>query len=227
VIDWDIRCKIYTVNNKLLVEINPNSIAKLSNMTFKRELMIDDESDLTLYLTEYNNPDFFIKIIDISPTELLDSGNLVFDLTDIISTCNLHKLGILTRRCFKNYYVEILNDSLNVVQDTIIKHRSYVIHNTLNNFKFPHIEIYRNNSGGISVERKVSNTELEDLGLFEDKLFLYVVGETPDYFFGEFVIDINLLKSQKIINYDIDVDLKNINFLHKKHRIIISVKEGQ
>ena len=56
--DWDIRVLVYAGNNKLVVEVNPLSIRKLSNMTFNKKIVIDDKNDLSLYIVKHNNPDY-------------------------------------------------------------------------------------------------------------------------------------------------------------------------
>lgn len=224
--DWDIRAKIYTKNSKLLVEINPNSITKLTKMTFKKNLMISKESDLTLYITKHNKPDFFIEKLDIDPVELLDTGNIVFDLNTVNQYINIKDLGLLTRRCFKNYHVEFINDSLNIIQNSLIKNRSYVVEKAYKNFPHSHLS-FRNTSKGIAITPNVSVTDLEDVGLLEKKFKIHFVGNNIDEYYGTMEIDTEQLKKTGKFLLPMEADFKDLNILHNKHRLIISIEEEQ
>jgi len=222
--DWDIRAKIYTGNNKLLIEINPTSIQKLTRLTFKKELHISTESDLTIYLTKHNNPDFFIEKLDVDPVELLDKGNLLFDLSNVVQYLSLSNLGLLTRRCFKNYHVEFIHDSLNILQNTLVKNRNFIIDKAYTNFPHSHLTVTKQQDS-IVVKSNTTVTDLEDVGLLEDQLKLYVVGSTPDEYYGVIIIDVAELKKQGYTQLPINADLKDLNFVYNKHRLIISIEE--
>ena len=221
---WDIRVKIFLKNNKLLLEINPNSISKLTRLTFKKELMISQETDLDLYLTKYNDPSFFLEKLTVDPAELLDAGNILYDISHINQFININDIGILTRRCFKNYHVEVIDDSLNIVQNSLVKNKSFIHERAFHNFPFPHISIEQQDST-LLVKLMVSVTELEDHGVFEKKLKLYVVGDQPDEYYGEMHLDIEKLKQEKQLVLPIDADLTDINLLYNKRRLIISIKD--
>jgi hypothetical protein len=221
---WDIRVKIYTKNSKLLIEINPDSISKLTKMTFKKELMISKESDLDLYLTKHNKPDFFIEKIEIDPVELLDKGNIHFDISAVDQHINITDLGLLTRRCFKNYHIEFIQDSLNVIQNSLIKNRSYVVERAFKSFPHAHLSL-RNTEKGITITPNVSVTDLEDVGLLEKKLKLHFVGKAMDEFYGTIEVDVEQLKKTGTFLMPIQAEFKDLNLLHNKHRLIISIEE--
>ena len=224
ILNWDIRVKIFLKNNKLLLEINPNSISKLTKLTFKKELLLSQETDLDLYLTKYNDPNFFLEKLVVDPAELLDTGNILYDISHINQYININDIGVLTRRCFKNYYVEVVNDSLNILQNSLVKSRSFIHERAFHNFSFPHISIEKQDNT-LLVKLMVSVTELEDHGVFEKKLKLYVVGDQPDEFYGEIHLDIETLKQEKQLVLPIDADLNDINLLYNKRRLIISIKD--
>lgn len=222
---WDIRVKIYTGNNKLLVEINPDSIRRLSSMTFNKQIQIDAENDLSLYVIKHNNPDFFVGKIDVDAQELLESGNNIFDISSFRKHLSLQDIGILTRRCFKNYYVEIVPDSLDVFTQSLVKNRSYVHRRAYKNADKGHITATQ--TGNIvTFSTTLSNSELTDLGLHEEKLWVYLVGDTPDEFYGSIPINVRDLKTKKYSRIKIDGKLLDFNLLHKKHRLIFTVKES-
>lgn len=224
--NWDIRAKIYTGNNKLLLEINPISIQKLTKLTFKKELHISKESDLTIYLVKHNNPDFYISRLEVDAVELLDKGNLLFDISDTLQYTNVKDIGLLTRRCFKNYHVEILNEKLNILQNTLVKNRNFIIDRAFKNFPFPHITIY-SNADGVFVEKNVSTHELEEIGLLEQILKLHVVGKNSiDEYYGTIYVDVEELKKHNTIKLPVEANnIFDYNLIHNKHRLILSIKD--
>lgn len=223
--DWDIRIKIYTGNNKMMVEINQESIRRLSSMTFNKTVQIDSDNDLNLYVTKYNNPDIFISKIEVDVQELLENGNNVFDISNFRKHISLQDIGILTRRCFKNYYLEIVPDSLGIVTQSLIKNRSFIHRKSHNNISDGHITA--NQQGNIVTFRtQLSSSELSDIGLHEEKLWVYLVGETPDAYYGSIPINVRDLKNKKYTRIKIEGSLRDFNILHKKHRLILTVKES-
>tara|TARA_B100000902_G_scaffold36868_2_gene44084 strand:+ start:30715 stop:31707 length:993 start_codon:yes stop_codon:yes gene_type:complete len=224
-VDWDIRAKVYLKNNKMLLEINPISIQKLTRLTFKKELHISDESDLTIYLSKHNDPDFYIEKLDVNPVELLDKGNMCFDLSSIAQYMQVQDLGLLTRRCFKNYHVEFINDKLNILQNTLVKNRNFIIDKSYRNIPSSHISVY-NKKDHILFKSNVSMTELEDVGILEPKLNIYVCGQHVDEYHGVMEVNTDILKKELELAVPIEIDsLKWLNLLHKKHRLILSIEE--
>ena len=194
--DWDIRVKLYTGNNKLMVEINQQSIRRLSSMTFNNQIKVHDENDLNLYVIKQNMPDYFIDKIEIDVQELLESGNNVFDVSNFRKYISLQDMGLLTRRCFKNYYFEILPDSLDIIQQTLLKNRSYIQRSSYLNMANGHIEAVQHGDI-VTFRTKLSNNELTDVGLHEETLWVYPVGDDPDKYYGSIPINIRDLKNKK------------------------------
>jgi len=223
--DWDIRAKVYLKNNKMLLEINPISIQKLTRLTFKKELHISEESDLTIYLTRHNQPDFFIEQLDVNPVELLDKGNILFDLQSIAQYVPINEIGLLTRRCFKNYHVEFHNDKLNILQNSLIKNRNFIIDKAYRNMPDSHLSVY-NKQDHIVIKSNVSMTELEDVGILEPKLNLFVCGQNIDDYKGVIEVNTEVLKKELEVSLPIKIiSFKDLNLLHKKHRLIITIEE--
>lgn len=222
--DWDIRVKVYTGNNKLMVEINSESIRKLSNLTFNKNIVASSNTDLSLYVTKYKNPDFLLDRIVIDPVELLTTGNVVYDISDLKKYVSFRDIGFLTRRIFKNYYYEVLPDSLNIIQQSLIKNKSFVHRNAIHDLNVAHVYIDEiDNQAVFSTE--LSRVELEDLGLYEDSLWLYVVGDTPDQLFGRIQLNLKELKTKKSTAIALSDSLYSCNILHKKHRVIFSLRK--
>ena len=67
---WDIRVKFYAVNNKMTVELNPDSIRVLTNMNLRAELKIEEKRNLNLFVIRKNQPDYLIETFEIDPADL-------------------------------------------------------------------------------------------------------------------------------------------------------------
>lgn len=223
--DWDIRVKIYTGNNKLLVEINQESIRRLSSMTFSNSVQIDSENDLNLYITKYNNPDIFINKIEIDVHELLNTGNNVFDISNFRKHISLQDIGVLTRRCFKNYYLEIIPDSLDIITQSIVKNRSFIHRTAYHDIDTGHIFV-KQQGDIVTFETTLSSGELLDVGLHEEFMWVYLIGDTPDEYYGRLPINIRDLKNKKYTRIKVNGNIQDFNILHKKHRLILTVKEN-
>lgn len=221
---WDIKIRVYLGNSKLQVEINSDSIRRLSNMTFNKSITVSEQSDLTLYITEFNNPDYFIQKIDIDPIELLTEGNVVIDISHIRKYISLKNIGVLTRRCFKNYTLEFISESLSLVQSSLIKNKSYIHRSVYKDLPGAHITLEQQSGGIITYRTKLSSNELNDLGLHEDTMYLNIVGDTPDEYFQRIPLNVRELKNRKRTSIRVEGDLYNFNILHKKHRLVFSIR---
>ena len=221
--DWDIRVLVYAGNNKLVVEVNPLSIRKLSNMTFNKKIIIDDNNDLSLYIVKHNNPDYLIDTIDVDAQELLDNGNVIYDITSIRKHVSLTDLGFLTRRCFKNYYLDIFNSPLNIAQQSLVKNFSYIHRYAEHTHNQGHINITQQGDF-LTITTPLSSGELTDIGLHEDKLWVYLVGDTPDEYYGSIPINIRELKTKKKCAIKIQGNIQHYNLLHQKHKVTFSIK---
>jgi hypothetical protein len=221
--DWDIRVLVYAANNKLVIEVNPLSIRKLSNMTFNKKIIIDDNNDLSLYIVKHNNPDYLIDTIDVDAQELLDNGNIIYDITSIRKHVSLADLGFLTRRCFKNYYLDVLNSPLNIVQHSLIKNFSYIHRHAVHGHEQGHINLTQKGNF-LTFTTLLSSGELTDIGLHEDKLWVYLIGDTPDEYYGSIPINIREIKTKKKCTIKIQGSIQNYNLLHQKHKVTFSIK---
>jgi hypothetical protein len=222
--EWDIKVVVYAGNSKLVVEVNPEAIRKLSSMTFNKHIIVDDQNDLSLYIVKYNSPDYLVATIDIDAQELLDNGNVIYDIKNIRQHISLSDIGILTRRCFKNYYMEVFNSSLNIVQQSLVKNLSYLNRTCERDLKYSHISIAQHDDI-VTFSTKLSSGELADIGLHEDKILLHATGSTPDQYYGSIPLNIRDLKTKKQCKVKIQGKLSDFFLWHKKHKVIFSIKK--
>jgi hypothetical protein len=205
--DWDIKLQIYKQSHKLQVEINPSSIQKLTSFTYKKHLEISKDSDLTLYVIKHNNPEFLIDTIEIDPVELLENGNIIYNISAVTKYTTYDDIGFITRRCFKNYYLELLDKKLINEQPKLKKYRKNYICPVVKD-DTGHIEVLFSKND-IVFESKIAPNQLGSIGLFEESFNVYVVSDTPDGYQGT-----------------LSVDMKNI-YKHGKHRIVTNANLDQ
>ena len=164
---------------------------------------ISKDSDLTLYVIKHNNPEFLIDTIEIDPVELLENGNIIHDISAVTKYTTYDDIGFITRRCFKNYYLEVLDKKLINEQAKLKKYRKNYICPVVT-ADTGHIEVLFSDNN-IVFESKVAPNQLGSIGLFDESFDVYVVSDTPDGYQGT-----------------LSVDMKNI-YKHGKHKITTNI----
>jgi hypothetical protein len=213
-VDWDIKLQIYKQNYKLQVEINPTSIQKLTSFTYKKHLEISKDSDLTLYVIKHNNPEFLIDTIEIDPVELLENGNIIHDISAVTKYTTYDDIGFITRRCFKNYYLELLDKKLINEQPKLKKYRKNYICPVIKD-DTGHIEVLFSDND-IVFESKVAPNQLGSIGLFEESFDVYVVSNTPDGYCGTLSIDMKNIYKYGKHKITTNADLRKFTLIHNK-----------
>jgi hypothetical protein len=222
--NWDIRARVYTKNSKLLIEINPLSIKKLTQYTFRKQVLINNESDLTLYIIKNNFPDYLIDIVPVDPVELLEHGFIVYDIADISKHVGFSDVSLMTRRCFEHYKLEIINSELVIAQSGFTKNQGANV-KTVKHHDVGHIEL-KQTGNKLTVRANITPDEFYDLGLFEEKLPLYIVGETQDHYIDVMYLDVKALRKLQEINYTgVDFNIYDYNFLYKKPKLTIATRK--
>ena len=221
-LQWDIRLKLYKENHKLQVEISTDSLKKLTSFTYNKHLKISDDSDLTIYVIKHNNPDYLITALEIDPTELLENGNVIFDISDVTKYTSYDNIGFVTRRCFKNYYADIVNDKLVNNQKKLRKYKNNYISRVTKNQE-GHLELTINGTD-IIVQSLVKPNELGSIGLYNEELFLHVVGSTPDEYITTLVVDLKSIYKHGKYLIKSDVDIRKYNLIHNKPNAKITLR---
>lgn len=220
--EWDIRLKLYKQNNKLQVEINNDSIKKLTSFTYKKHLKVSADSDLTIYIIKHNNPDYLITALEIDPIELLENGNVIFDIEDVTKYTSYDNIGFITRRCFKNYYAEIVDDKLVNDQKKLRKYKQNYICRVSKNAEC-HLEL-KTNGTDIIVQSLVKPNELGIIGLYGEAFYLHVVGETTDEYITTLVVDLKSIYKHGKYLIKSNVDIRNYNLIHNKPNAKVTLR---
>lgn len=219
---WDIRLRLYKTNHKLQIEINKESIKKLTSFTYKKHLQISEDSDLTIYIIKHNNLDYLITSIEIDPIELLENGSIVFDIEDVTKYTTYDNIGFITRRCFKNYYAEILDSKLINEQKQLRKYKKNYISKIQKNVP-GHLEISTDGKHAV-FESQISPNELGGIGLYDELLYIHVVGNTTDEYYQTLVVDMKKIYKHGKYLMKTDLDIRNYNLIHNKPNAMITLR---
>lgn len=109
-VDSDINIIFYLDSWKLEVNINQDTLYKLTGKRFNKKFSKSDNkenTELDLYLIKHNNPLILIDTLKIDPIELINNGFMIFDMSHLITKIGLGDIDVLTRRIFKSYGLKI------------------------------------------------------------------------------------------------------------------------
>jgi hypothetical protein len=117
-IDSDVNVILYTNDYRIEVNLNQDTIYKMTGKRFNnRYYTINDDSDenyLVLYLIKKNNPTHLIETIKIKVIDIVTNGYTIIDLSTLQNTLDLASVDVLTRRIFKNYGLKIKQNYVNI-----------------------------------------------------------------------------------------------------------------
>ena len=120
----------------------------------------------------------------------------------------------------------MFNNSLNIVQQSLVKNLSYLNRTCEQDLKYSHISITQHDDI-VTFSTTLSSGELADIGLYEDKILLHATGNTPDQYYGSIPLNIRDLKTKKQSKVKIQGKLSDYFLWHKKHKVIFSIKGTQ
>ena len=125
-VDSDINIIFYMDSWKLEVNINQDTLYKLTGKRFNTKFSKDDNTEnteLDLYLIKHNNPLILVDTIKIDPIELINNGFMIFDMSHLATKIGLGDIDVLTRRIFKSYGLKIKQNYVTTDYHTRKSHR--------------------------------------------------------------------------------------------------------
>lgn len=220
---WDIRIKIYAVNDIMTVEINQNSLRRLASYKMRHDIIVGSSEKLNIYVTKQNQPDFLISTLRLDPKKLLTSGMLVFDISNLKQYANHEKMGLLTRRQFKNYYFEVLNEKFisSTLQKTTYPNSRM---NKAIKTTESHLDIVQFKNE-IIITNKITEDQFDDIGLYQPTIPIYIIGDTPDQFYTKYDINLAQLRLGYIERFPFDYDLNDVDIVYHNPKLIISKRK--
>ena len=125
-VDSDINVIFYMDSWKLEVNINQDTLYKLTGKRFNTKFSKADNTEnteLDLYLIKHNNPLILVDTIRIDPIELINNGFMIFDMSHLATKIGLGDIDVLTRRIFKSYGLKIKQNYVTTDYHTRKSHR--------------------------------------------------------------------------------------------------------
>ena len=195
-VDSDINVILYLNNWKMEVNINQDTMYRLTGKRFNKKFGKEDNingSVLNLYIIKRNNPNYLIKMITIDPIDLMNEGFKLFDLSDLQTKISLNEVDILTRRVFKNYGLKVKKNYVTVDYHTRKSQKR--IHTTINEASkdFATFSISQSTEGWIIKSNFDDPTEQK---IYRD-LTIYLTEDNPNVLLDKIKIPFNKIGWQK------------------------------
>ena len=100
----EIFVKIFYDDTKIIVEANRNNISSIKNLSDIKAISTTESNLLDIFVTKKNDPDYLIKIINIDPLKLFQTGIQIVDLTDMINEqVDWQNISLYAKSVFNNY----------------------------------------------------------------------------------------------------------------------------
>jgi hypothetical protein len=219
---WDIRIRLFTANNKLVIEANQTSISKLVSLNAKKQIKLGTKTDFEFYVVRNNEPDYLIDIVKADAEGLINDGCVCIDAGHLIRHAGALDLAILTRRYFENYYFEVVDEMFVEPITATEKSSAWGIAGHLDS---SHIELVQQGKY-LAVYSKVSADQLFDqAGLWQPTLNFFVVDETPDHYIDMFSVNVSRLRTGQPERYQIDFDIDQVELIYANPRLRVSKRK--
>tara|TARA_R110000851_G_scaffold83052_2_gene181592 strand:+ start:540 stop:1508 length:969 start_codon:yes stop_codon:yes gene_type:complete len=224
--DWDVRVRLYTKNMMLVTEVNQDMISRLVAHKMRRQIQVATTDKFEFYIIKKDTPDFLVDTINIDPDDLIRNGQIVQSVADIVKHVDLHDLCVLTRRIFKNYYFEIIDDSYVDTSAQADPPMSLFNWQVVDTAVESHIR-FTQHGNYVIVNSIVSAEQLDAVGIHTQVITFYVVGETPDVYLGKFSVDMSRVRVGQIQKFNVDFDIYNATIIYQNPRLKVSKMENK
>jgi hypothetical protein len=220
--NWDVRIRVFTVNHKMTIEFNDNSIRKLTSIWLRTPTSIKEQDNLVFYVAKDNQPDYLIETFEFDASEIFDSGILVVDVSMLSRYTSYSDLSLLTQRNFKNYQFEVVNDMYVDVASNTKKTTPLVYTNNADDAHFDFIQ----HQNTVIVNSNISSSQFDDVGLHGKEAIIYITGPQVDQFYDRFELDLVKLRQQQSLEFETDFDLDQCQLLHKYPKLTIHKRKS-
>ena len=202
----EIFVKIFHDGTKIVVEANRTNISSIKNLSDISAISTTDDTLLDIFVTKKNDPDYLIKIINIDPLTLFQTGSQTVDLKNQINEqVDWQNISLYAKSVFNNYGWSLLSPD-NVIS---IKTNRILQRSNVNDKNSININVVDN------VMQVTSKIEESQLYYFEgkNKLKVVVCDEHIDNLVGGFEMSVNQLLQ--------DTHKLNINFNWPKNPLLL------
>jgi len=206
--NFDLRLLIYEKSNVLEVTLDPTNFSSLFTTNFREQVKFEKGTEIRIFIKNKIGKKLQ-KTIVINGQEILDKGQLFYDISDI----DLKDISFYTNQMFEKYIwyrgkSRFLSPIKDRIQFDINKADSKKQHE---DFSY-HLEIKRLKKG-LEIKNNIDDPQL--VKIFDPVEFFIVDKLDPNILYDGFELDLNDLKS-KLILVPVSVDNgKAILYNHK------------
>jgi hypothetical protein len=211
---WDISVRLYLKNMKMVFRLNDDIISRLPTYIKRQKILAKEEDAFEFYIIPMDRPDHIIERVKLTLGELHRTGFVAVDVTDTEKYMDSTKCSIMTRRQFRNYHFEVVDDAFVTITDAPSNNTEFNWQYSTDTDHEVHVALTQTGKK-LSVNNMVSNTQLDTIGLTAGTMDLYVIGRTPDDFIDTLTINITALRDAPTQTYDVDYDLADVTIIHK------------
>jgi len=209
---------IYYVGNTLEISLDLSRLSPLYQTSFKDDIKFEKGTELRLFLKEKNTGTLLKEII-IDAQELLESGQLFYDLEDNIKSDNVE---LFTYQMFESYtWYKASVRLISPVKEGIKFDIHKADHKVRDKEFFYHL-IVDNYYKKIRIHNNITN--LNQIRFERDIDFFIVDEHDPNILYESFSLSEDQLK-QEVIMIDCKVDLKGKTILYNHKYISLLIKE--
>lgn len=111
--DRDINLIFYKISGHLEININQDTIYKMTGRRFIKKAKINPElgkyDNLILYIIKENDPNYLLDTIEVDLIKLIENGYIIYDLNHLGNYSNLVEIEVMTKRIFSSYGIKYKN----------------------------------------------------------------------------------------------------------------------
>jgi hypothetical protein len=209
---------IYYIDNTLEVSLDVSRIAPLYQTDWKKEVRFEKGTEIRI-LIKKKNDDKFVKEYIIDAQELLQSGQMFFDLEKDITPDNIE---LFTYNLFETY--SWYKASLKVTSPLRekIKFEIHKADTKVKSDSFTYHLIIQNDSKSIKITNNIESLKLIRFDSFID--FFIVDKHDPNILYDKFTLTKEHLNKKEIVLH-LDIDLKGKTILYNHKYISVLIKE--
>lgn len=219
--DYDLRIDLYAEGNALEVSIDPYRMSTMYATDFREEVCFENGTEIRIFIKNKDGSKL-LKTIVIDAQNLLDNGQLFFELKDIDS----NDMSFYTHRVFDKYmwrkgkvrFLSPIRDKIRFeIQTADLKRRR-------DDFEY-HL-IIKNDEDGIKIQNNIENPKL--VKIFDEIEFYIVDKHDPTILYDKFILKPTMFKSKTLfVKTKEHIDGRGILYNHKYISVLLEGKNNE
>ena len=221
--EWEMRMSFYSVNNKMLIEINDDIVLRLRKYWEQGQTGTKNEHKICVYVALADDYDSLLATISMKLDDLLKNKYVEVNTLKLFDGYDISRLCFFTTAKFTRCYTQTIDKKYDSKLATGINQSSkwQYARNDMNS----DIEFVQDNDR-LLINRQSSVRPI-DLNHDTDTLKCFITGQTPDHLISSFDIDIDSVLDGKTLKYQIDFDIMDVNIMYSMPRLKIRKRKSK